>query len=747
MASHIGLAIGTNVQPPRADQQSATHSHTSASTAKSSPRVGRSHTPPHTTLASTCYPADPAPRTQVARLQTQAAPSQRVGTIASGCYQCNSVFYFMLERCPAGTTQRRATPRLTQFNLVKLLRLPLGNAPPESVTPIWEQVLIENGVPLAWVDELRRSPLNNFSRGARTGAFIEPLEDGTAWMHHVPCMIHANLPVYVHWPTIRAAHSSLELDNKGVFNIILVFPFLRSHVPDLSTMYYVPDVEQEAPRSFPQRQFRWSHLSPPFDARRQLSPASPTSLHVSDGVDLPVDLKQAPHGRGQESAEPFEDFAARRTRLHTRLRAEEKPEDTQRRLERVNKAAAFTRPTRPTKLFLWQEVGDVDMSVPCNMFSLPYRTTVSRSAIAEVWANYPNSQKVYDVFLDEWDICTALAPEDSVEDPWEDYDLPDHHAPTPPVDSTPAFELDLNLFYEDQDAVDYYCPQLQPFAEVSCYRYGLVPTHLDNFSMDTGLGVDHVRKLFNLSDSEWPSANAPHDPDRDLHTSANAFRNHDTIRILERSLSGTMGYLVSYRGDQTDWYIWVDGTTALELIRRHTLVTVGEAAKYLARQGTRFRTLALCEPRVRVRWERPKPCDLGWKPHWFPDKAQRTDYTLYINRVSDFLSLPRARAAVMRGGIIWHIIMDVVQERGLDLAAEGPSQYEDSYHDVLQLNRGDPYFDDGLTEEDLRLICGVYTVSTDSANIQTRDVSWWPQEHHWKQSVFDCGRWSPAAEV
>ncbi|KAI1796529.1 hypothetical protein LXA43DRAFT_844648, partial [Ganoderma leucocontextum] len=54
-------------------------------------------------------------------------------------------------------------------------------------------------VPEDWMGELRRSWISDFRPGIRTGAFINPTTNGTAWMNHIPCMLRANLPVYIGW--------------------------------------------------------------------------------------------------------------------------------------------------------------------------------------------------------------------------------------------------------------------------------------------------------------------------------------------------------------------------------------------------------------------------------------------------------------------------------------------------------------------------------------------------------------------
>ena len=102
--------------------------------------------------------------------------------------------------------------------------------------PNWMYVL-DGCVPAAWIDILRHSVVSDLSLGLRTGAFIDPQEK-TAWVNHVPCMIRANLPVYICW-------------NTSVDNILGKYPFLSDYVPPSGVIL---SVTEESPKSL---RFRW----------------------------------------------------------------------------------------------------------------------------------------------------------------------------------------------------------------------------------------------------------------------------------------------------------------------------------------------------------------------------------------------------------------------------------------------------------------------------------------------------------
>ncbi|RDX41186.1 hypothetical protein OH76DRAFT_1299030, partial [Lentinus brumalis] len=126
------------------------------------------------------------------------------------------------------------------------------------------------------------------------------------------------------------------------------------------------------------------------------------------------------------------------------------------------------------------------------------------------------------------------------------------------------------------------------------------------------------------------------------------------------------------------------------------------------------------------------------------------DYTNYISHVLDLLHQPHARAALMRGGITWRLVMEIMttHRRLWDVFVEvitaGPSS-DPAYHDVVTVPSEDGYVevDDELLTEELDLISGVYKVYTGN----TEDASWWPKHSHWVRSGMFTGFWTPWNEI
>ena len=83
------------------------------------------------------------------------------------------------------------------------------------------------------------------------------------------------------------------------------------------------------------------------------------------------------------------------------------------------------------------------------------------------------------------------------------------------------------------------------------------------------------------------------------------------------------------------------------------------------------------------------------------------DYTYYEETRANFLSLPRAHAALLQGGIVWHLAIKVLGDHAEDVVLNGPLD------DVLKFGskicyNGNEFWDDGLNEAEMDLICGVY---------------------------------------
>ncbi|KZP08142.1 hypothetical protein FIBSPDRAFT_761900 [Athelia psychrophila] len=133
---------------------------------------------------------------------------------------------------------------------------------------------------------------------------------------------------------------------------------------------------------------------------------------------------------------------------------------------------------------------------------------------------------------------------------------------------------------------------------------------------------------------------------------------------------------------------------------------------------------------------------MGWREAtWKPSPH---DYAGYWFNLRDWMTTSRARAALMSGGIVWRVCLEVLVPEDLQLVLLGPD-YAGHGKRVRFDGEQHESWDNTLTEDDMDVISGVYKMYTGSGD-QTADASWWPKQSIWQGSSMDLGYWSPQCE-
>jgi len=96
---------------------------------------------------------------------------------------------------------------------------------------------------------------------------------------------------------------------------------------------------------------------------------------------------------------------------------------------------------------------------------------------------------------------------------------------------------------------------------------------------------------------------------------------------------------------------------------------------------------------------------------WPPFKAAYADYITYEQYCHEFMKEDHARAALLRSGILWWLVLHSLGFNILPSVLIGISQDAVPFGQMLSLN-GETYFDDDLSEEEVDFICGTYYVYT-----------------------------------
>jgi len=180
---------------------------------------------------------------------------------------------------------------------------------------------------------------------------------------------------------------------------------------------------------------------------------------------------------------------------------------------------------------------------------------------------------------------------------------------------------------------------------------------------------------------------------------------------FEGSTSPVSAYLVSAADSSSSVIVMLhDAATVLECYRRCS--TIMEMINFLSTNGRPFRTLV---PQNLVKQPKPQRIlpvpTLGVFPSNYSPALR--DYRYYEQRRRDFCELPRVRAGVLKGGIIWRLIWDSIGAPAEELVSDGPSEQVFTHGTSLQdPDSSDVLCDDELTEGEMNFICGVYTVFT-----------------------------------
>lgn len=124
------------------------------------------------------------------------------------------------------------------------------------------------------------------------------------------------------------------------------------------------------------------------------------------------------------------------------------------------------------------------------------------------------------------------------------------------------------------------------------------------------------------------------------------------------------------------------------------------------------------------------------------------DYLFCMQRATALLENNQriARAALMRGGIVWRLAIEVAK---VEDVLDGPSQ--ESLSPVMDVvGRGglglETWYDDTLTSEEEDIICGVYRSSEVSGHESEQLWSFWPTPNVWDTSSVNAGYWTPYNE-
>lgn len=447
---------------------------------------------------------------------------------------------------------------------------------------------------------------------------------------------------------------------------------------------------------------------------------------VSDSLDTPapppvlvaLDSWSAPASTAKTTCPTWVEFFEKRERLNAQKLGKETEKERQTRLNRARKP-----PTHTAPVFEWVKSDDDPTQL--------VRRPVLKAEREDTLDNYSASQRRYDPFWNEWDCCEEFGPGDQEYDDDEGFpvhpqidadrthDPPirsDIRSPSPPpiVEHQPDWEgtpdasevlhvLFMYYGFIPPLTISDQTEQVEPDARTTFFRITGLPTVTESV-FATGLGKVVNDFILNLSDKKKPDESL-----WDLrkgNRDALAFKSRTSQ--IHRLPCGILFFDFGQKAT-VPWKIAVSQPAiALYICRLDRRYDEVDIARDLLQEGIPFHTLLPLRgvPRSVLPHDPTVPIRLSGY------RFTTRDYNAYLHQRAAILSGPGGRAALLQGGILWRL---AVQETSFDSVIQGPSssvlihRSGIAYEDPQSGNR---FWDDGLSENQVLLLCGAYICYT-----------------------------------
>ncbi|KAF7333829.1 hypothetical protein MVEN_02339800 [Mycena venus] len=739
-------------------------------------------------------------------------------------------FWFMIheemeeEEAVAGVAlgSKRKAQNVPELRSVKRVRTgKLGGGRPEHQNEghiPWRQALSEKlNIHASWIDVLEMSVATDWT-APRVGGLIDLCSDdfdhmstgpewrtGLEWLFYSILSSGCPIPLYFTWGPVPQyinyavpeylQHLGLVPD-KAEIDYIVRLPGHVAFSPLLQDdRGFYPYRSPSPPAPAPATAEPGFFSTPPTSA-----PAEPVLSSPDDREDVPPDFPPVHRFSGQRSGERMEDYFARRAKDNLRRLAKETPGDRTARLQREENAKRGRAPEKKgARVYVWENEG--------NGKGFYIRRPGGRNKYAVLFEDYPSSQRRYDSFNDEWDLCSVFgddessndenADEDDDDDDDDEYgcrvpnvDMPagdDEPDPILLVNVGPASERNLSRMYlhfgpGSSEAADPGYLAIAGDVHTALYkRFGFVmgqsrktPSCTPEMSIvaslvglqDINMGFVDVMAIFF---GQFLEAKSSGDLDREIFDFHQ--RDHSPLFqpwpfiVRRESLTNTVDKSVAVyyvlcdhnSGLGSESLLLLQAADVLEIIRQGWGPCVKDVAKQLLLRGIPFRiavmeSVNLMRQREAVVPGRRRPAvnvnsGLGYRAENYQPTIH--DYHAYLTQLnSQLLHTRRGRVAPPYGGVIGRIARSEVSDEHV---LRGPS--DDVYDTGVCLwdGRSDhAYWHESLTEHEMDLICGVYYVATgkkiEAGVEQTKLLSWWPKLNAWRKGNLDPGWWSPECE-
>ncbi|KAJ7876639.1 hypothetical protein B0H13DRAFT_1632076 [Mycena leptocephala] len=401
---------------------------------------------------------------------------------------------------------------------------------------------------------------------------------------------------------------------------------------------------------------------------------------------------------GQRSGEDIHAFMERR-RLHNEKRAQhETSQAKDRRIAQEKNAMKGGPPGKKgARVFIWEEEAG----------GFFIRRAYNRTDAADRWDEFTPNQRIYDGFSNQWDLCTALAPNEEAE-PDDSYDHDDDfqfHQPASPTDIIPSIPDDVRSTITHRFGFDEPATSSSSSRQMERKACGWAvgdetwaiseasafPTFLQYLVEGdlNGLQAD-------LCDLTAPDSDLQFDWNIDVEIFSQRDKTLYAIRPRGSEASGPAILLES-------------AATVLQIIRSGWGHDFAHLIRNLVELGAEFHP-SWQRPAHHVPLTPPSTNTLGRRPAGYTPTL--VDFGVYVQRRDAFLRSSRDRAALFHGGVVGRLARSVIPDFE-DITCLDPS--EDILKAGARVSSGNgerALWHEVLTQDEINLVCGVYTIET-----------------------------------
>lgn len=388
---------------------------------------------------------------------------------------------------------------------------------------------------------------------------------------------------------------------------------------------------------------------------------------------------------------------------------------------------------------------------------------VKREHRADILGDFSSTQKRYDPWTNEWDICLAWGEEPDVRSDDDDFygtdvvdddhnDYAESDLVSREFQRTPSPDISVTKQPEDGQT-----EETSNFLHTLTTQFGFVPPAIDDDTTgpNSGAELKHVLKAFgqplevaqtlspstvyaisqfldNISNKQCPALGRwdinPED--------AQSLSFHPCLFTLKADRQRTTFVFAEDTRISSSWILAVHNRRDVYKVCR--AIANYNVPDFLIQHGIPFRTLVRLKNTFGTHKPPISPL-ISFRPADYKFSAR--DYQAYVENRTNVLSRPHSRAALLRGGIVWRLAKEHLS---LDAALHGPSS-------AVILNRtgfifGDKddawsLWDDDLVGDEADLICGLHKCYT-GYGVQVAYKSWWPLPYTWDAAGVNMGFWS-----